>query len=271
MSVYLKDNPESLEIALSSIWIRQSLRPSQIVLVEDGTLSRELYCVIRSWQKKLGSLFEVISFSTNKGLGSALNVALQKCTFDLVARMDADDISLPERFQKQVSFFSSNPSVDILGTAVQEIEVFGRLIGERYVPVTHETIISNLWTCPMIHPTVMFRRFRILKAGNYSTDLRRRQDYELWFRCAEHGLRFHNLPEMLLQYRFGEHTHKKQSIKISWQQGMIGFEGSGKIGIPMRHRLLCFVPFLRSLLPQQFQHFAYKALSRWDPRKKVEK
>jgi hypothetical protein len=183
--------------------------------------------------------------------------------------MDADDIALPQRFETQLSYLEANPTVDIVGAAVEEIDVAGKKLGERYVPIEHESIFPNLWACPLIHPTVMFRKSQILLAGNYSVDLPRRQDYELWFRCAERGLRFHNLPEILLQYRFGEHTHKRQSPKVAWQQGVIGYKGSGRIGTPMRHRLICFVPFLRSLLPQRLQHLAYKALARFDPRKKI--
>lgn len=267
ISVYEKDKPEYFNQAIESVWFEQSLRPSQIVLVKDGPLSDKLEKEIQSWKLKLGSTLKILSLVENKGLGAALNRGLKACEFELVARMDADDIALPERFYKQVSFFSSNPHVDILGTAVQEIDAYGEPFGVRYSPAQHETIVSKLWTCPLIHPTLMFRRSRILEAGNYSADLPRRQDYELWFRCAEHGLCFRNLPKILLQYRFGEHTHKKQLPRIAWHQGMIGFKGSGRIGTPMLFRVLCFFPFLRSLLPNRLQHVVYKLFGRFDPRK----
>jgi glycosyltransferase involved in cell wall biosynthesis len=270
LSVCCRDSSSFFDEAMLSISVNQTLKPSQIVLVKDGDVSDELDSVIEFWQSKLGNTLKLVEFPLNKGLGAALESGLKACDHDLVARMDADDISLRNRFKKQVTYLSYNSEVDILGAEVQEIDSFGVALGRRSVPIQHESIILKLWACPLIHPTVMFRRSRILKAGNYSPNLPRRQDYELWFRCAEHGLRFHNLPEVLLHYRFGEHTHKKQSPKIAWQQGVIGFNGSGKIGTPLRFRLLCFVPLVRSLLPRRLQHFAYKALGRFDPRKKVQ-
>jgi glycosyltransferase involved in cell wall biosynthesis len=269
MSVFKNDSPDNLDTAIRSVWSQQSVLPSEIILVLDGPLTEQLWLIIDLWQERLAHVLVVKRWHTNQGLGAALRSGLILASNELVARMDADDVALSHRFERQLSYLDANPSVDVVGAAVEEIDVAGKKIGERYVPVEHESIISNLWTCPLIHPTVMFRRSRILAAGNYSANLPRRQDYELWFRCAEHGLRFHNLSEILLQYRFGEHTHKKQSPKVAWHQGMIGYKGSGKIGIPIWYRLLCFVPFFRSLLPKRLQHSAYKALARFDPRKRT--
>jgi glycosyltransferase involved in cell wall biosynthesis len=270
ISVYANDHSVFFDRAFLSIWDHQTLKPNQIVLVKDGAIPHELHFVVERWKQKLGRVLKVIELSRNQGLGAALNAGLNACEYEIVARMDSDDLALPQRFEKQLEYLTSNRCVDILGTAVKEMDFSGRIVGKRMVPVDHDSIIANLWTCPLIHPTVMFRRTKILEVGNYSADLPRRQDYELWFRCAEQGLRFHNLPEILLEYRFGIHTHKKQSSKVSWRQGVIGFKGGAKIGTPLKYRLLCFLPFLRSLLPNRFQHIAYKALGRFDPRRKNE-
>ena len=266
MGVHGKETPSYFQKAIFSIWDEQTQKPDQIVLVKDGPVGAELEVLILWWQNKLGETLTIVELVKNQGLGAALHVGLQACKYELVARMDSDDISMPERFLNQAAFFSENSSVDILGCWVDEIDFSGRIIGSRKVPLDHDSIISSLWACPLIHPTVMMRRSRILEVGNYSVALPRRQDYELWFRCAERGLGFHNLPEKLLQYRFGKRTHKRQSAKIAWKQGVIGFKGSGRIRTPMYYRFLCFVPFVRSLLPAGVQHFVYKGLSRFDPR-----
>lgn len=269
MSVYKSESPSHLQMAFESVWENQSIKPAQLVVVKDGPLSPQLDAVIARWQRDLGAVFELVVFAENRGLGAALNAGMQACRYDLVARMDTDDVALPERFEKQVDYLNANPEVDILGSFVREMTYAGDILGIRNAPIGHDEIVSCLWASPMVHPTIMMRRSRVLEAGNYDASCRRRQDYELWFRCAEKGLRFYNLPEPLLYYRFGKHTHKKQSPSLAWEQAMIGYRGAKRLGMPFYQRLACFLPFVRSLLPSTLQHLLYKMLSRFDPRRKA--
>jgi glycosyltransferase involved in cell wall biosynthesis len=269
ISVYKSDLVPHLENALASIWDFQSVKPSEIVLVKDGPISDELESVIDQWRLKLSSKLKTLSLAENKGLGAALKIGLDSCSFELVARMDTDDIALPDRFEKQLAFLEGHPEVDILGSFVKEMSYSGEILNERKAPLAHEEILSCLWASPMVHPSIMMRRSRVLEAGNYDPRYRRRQDYELWFRCAEKGLRFHNLSEPLLYYRFGRHTHKKQPPRLAWEQGMIGYRGSSRLGLPVFQRLACFIPFFRSLLPGRLQHAVYKLLSPLDPRRRA--
>lgn len=266
LSVYKNEAPGYLNQALASIWDSQTTKPSQIVIVKDGPLSKELDDEIFRWQQILGDVLTLVEFPVNRGLGAALNAGLEACNYELVARMDSDDIAFPMRFEKQLQFLEANPEVDILGSYVEEMTQDGRAVGVRKVPENHEVLVASLWACPLIHPTIMMRRSKVLLAGNYNRDLRRRQDYELWFRCAEQGLRFHNLPSPLLHYRFGAHTHTKQSSKIAFQQGLIGYRGAKRLDLPFFQRLACFIPFLRSLLPGSVQHSVYRLLKPFDPR-----
>jgi glycosyltransferase involved in cell wall biosynthesis len=267
-SIYRNESPKHLDLALESIWDKQSLKPSQIVVVKDGSLTPELEAILTKWQVKLGSVYHLVEFTENKGLGAALKVGLECCKYDLVARMDTDDIATFDRFRKQSGYLRDNPDVDILGSFVYEMSYFGKVGEVRQTPEVHEEIVPCLWASPMIHPTIMMRRNRILIAGNYDWNYRRRQDYELWFRCAGKGLRFHNLPEPLLFYRFGIHTHKKQTTKLAWKQAMIGYKGAKKINLPVRYRFFCFLPFLRSLFPTKVQHYLYKIFKPFDPRRR---
>lgn len=252
-----------------SIWDIQTVKPNEIVLVKDGPIGGELETVVCAWQRKLGETLRLVSLGENKGLGNALNIGLNACNFEMVARMDTDDVALSDRFEKQLAFLSDHPEVDILGSFVKEMSYLGDVGEIRSSPVTHNDIVACLWASPMVHPSIMMRRSRVLAAGNYNPACRRRQDYELWFRCAEKGLKFHNLPEPLLYYRFGQHTHKKQSPKLAWDQALIGYRGASRLGLPLIQRLACFLPFVRSLLPSWLQHTLYRVLSPLDPRRRL--
>ena len=269
MALYRGECDEHFNAALISIWDSQILKPDEIVLVKDGPLTSSLEDVIDKWKEKLGSKLNVIALLDNHGLGAALKTGLCACRFELVARMDSDDLAAPERFQKQLNFLLENPAVDILGSFVKEMSYFGEISKVRSVPIYHNDILQCLWASPMVHPSIMMRRSRVLHAGNYDARFRRRQDYELWFRCAEKGLRFYNLPEPLLYYRFDQHTHKKQTPRLAWEQAMIGYRGSSRLGAPLLQRFACFIPFVRSLLPSRLQHSVYKILSPFDPRRRT--
>lgn len=267
MSVHAGENPIYLNDSLCSIWENQTCKPTQIVLVKDGPLGKELASIVSAWKERISNSFTVIELNKNVGLGAALNVGLKACKCELVARMDSDDLADPDRFRKQLSYFSDHPEADIVGSFVREMSYSGDLLGIRTAPITHEDILSCLWASPMVHPSIMMRRSRVLATGSYDPRYRRRQDYELWFRCAERGLRFYNLAEPLLFYRFGRDTHRKQPPKLAWEQAIIGYQGAKRLGMPLSRRFACFLPFIRSLLPTALQHTVYKVLSPFDPRR----
>lgn len=269
ITIYKNDSASHLQDALTSIWESQVSKPNEIVLVKDGIVTNELEAVVNQWKATLGNVLNIIALKENRGLGNALNVGLAACKFDLVARMDADDIAFPDRFEKQVAFLEENSNVDVLGSYVKEMTVQGEIGEVRLSPVTHKQIIECLWASPMVHPSVIMRRSRIIEVGNYDPSLRRRQDYELWFRCVEGGLKFYNLPEPLLYYRFGKNTHKKQPPNLAWQQALIGYRGSTRLELPISQRIACFIPFFRSLLPSSMQHVVFRLLKPLDPRRKV--
>jgi glycosyltransferase involved in cell wall biosynthesis len=120
LSVYKKEMPDYFNQAFVSIWDEQTLKPNQIVLVKDGPLTPELDQAIDEWKKKLGDILAIVELPENIGLGAALNEGLKYCKYELVARMDSDDISMPERFEKQVAFFEKDEKVAIVGTNILE-------------------------------------------------------------------------------------------------------------------------------------------------------
>jgi len=269
IAIYDKENPSYFELAMSSVWDEQTIRPDEIILVKDGTLTPELDDVITRWEEKLGDRLKVISLVENVGLTKALNKGLKQCSFDLVARMDSDDISLPQRFKKQLKKFSKTPNLTVLGGLAQEVDLAGHKGNVRKMPISHQAIFDNLFVCPFIHPSIMFRKSSIQSIGSYNDSLMRRQDYDLWFRCGKAGFIFENIPEPLLLYRFSEKTHQRQSIKLALQQALIGYKGVRLLHQPFWKACVCFIPFIRSLLPEHMQHFLYKVTKKFDPRQKA--
>lgn len=269
ISVYAKENSEYLNQALESIWDKQVSKPDQVVLVKDGPLSTKLNDAISQWQKKLGAKLTIVELSTNVGLGAALNAGLKACKHELVARMDSDDVALPDRFEKQLSIFTGQTDLDIVGAFSQEIDNEGIPGQVRRMPVVHSEIFNNLYSCPLIHPTVMYKKSRILGLGGYDSSLKRRQDYELWFRCAHAGMKFQNIPEVLLLYRFTAHTHSRQNLRDVIAQARIGARGVKLLNQPYWKSVACYIPVLRQMLPKKLQHHAYRMMKLFDPRSKA--
>lgn len=263
IAVYAKESPDFLASSLQSL-VTQTRQPEEVVLVEDGPLTPALESVIEKFRVRLH--MKSIRLQSNMGLAGALNEGLKNCSYPLVARMDSDDICLPERLEKQVETFQKNPALDLVGCFAVEIDSQGNRGVLRTMPVEHEDIMASMWTCPFVHPTVMFRRNKMLALGGYRQSLRRRQDYELWFRCAKAGFAFANVPEPLILYRFDRNTHKKQSPGVALEQAMIGFRGASLLGMTYWKRLACFFPFFRTLLPPALRHAVYRAMRKFDPR-----
>ena len=112
MSIYSKENARYFDRAMTSIWDEQTVKPSEIILVEDGKLTDDLYSSISQWKEKIGSTFRTIPLKKNCGLGMALNIGLKECSYDLIARMDTDDIARFDRFERQLSIFT-NTNIDV--------------------------------------------------------------------------------------------------------------------------------------------------------------
>ena len=266
MSVCRHDRADYLSASLRSL-LDQERPPDEVVLVEDGPLTVALSGLVDEFRLVLQ--INSVRLPENVGLGAALSKGLQHCSHELVARMDSDDVSLPPRLGRQAHQFDLYPSLDVLGSFAREFDEKSNLGALRSMPVTHEDILQNLWANPLIHSTVMFRRDRILDVGSYDPRLRRRQDYELWFRCAHNGLSFANLPEPLALYRFSASTHGRQPTRLALEQARIGHHGTALLGMAYWKRAACYIPLIRSLLPSWLQHWVYRTLRSFDPRQRT--
>lgn len=205
MSLYKKEKPEYLRLAIDSM-INQTVPPDEIVIVEDGPLTDELYAVLDEYP-----MLHRVKNETNLGLGLALNAGLKKCKNELVTRMDTDDCSKPERCEKQLEFLNSNPDISVVGGQIEEfIELPDHIVAKRIVPLKDiELKEFNKKRCPFNHVTVMFKKKDIIEAGSYQ-DWFWNEDYYLWIRLALAGKKFANLPDVLVLVRTGEDMYQRR-------------------------------------------------------------
>lgn len=211
MSVYCKENPAFFEQSLLSI-INQTLKPNEIVLIEDGKLTDELYSLIEKFKTKYDGLFKIISLDKNVGLGEALRIGIENCSFNIIARMDTDDIARNDRFEKQIKFLQDNENIDLVGSWISEFENNpNEIISYRQLPTEHKDIYKfGQFRCPVNHMTVMYKKNAVLNAGNYQT-FKNIEDYYLWGRMLNSGYKFANIPECLVNVRAGNAMFKRRA------------------------------------------------------------
>lgn len=211
MSVYHKERPEFLRQAMESI-AKQTVPTNDFVLVCDGPLNEQLDEVIAQMQDVFGQLLHVVRLEKNMGLGNALNIGIQHCKNDLVARMDSDDISRPDRCERQLRIFSERLELDICSGTVEEFSAQPQNVeNRRIVPQTHEEILKFAKKRnPFNHPCVMYRKSAVLAAGSYQ-DFYLLEDYYLWIRMLLNGSLGYNIQEPLLWMRAGSDMYKRRS------------------------------------------------------------
>ena len=209
MSIYKAEKPSYLIMSLNSV-INQTLHAAEIIIVEDGPLTTELYSILDEFESKY-PIIRRLRLPENHGLGYALSEGLKICRYELVARMDSDDICKPNRFEVQVEFMEKNCEVDVLGTWIDEFfDVKENVVSIRKVPEESKVLYEfGKKRNPMNHPTVMFRKSSVLKAGGYQTCMLL-EDYYLWVRMLNMGMVFHNIQESLLYFRLSHDIYKRR-------------------------------------------------------------
>ena len=203
-SVYKKDKPEFVRVALDSMLVNQSVKPTEIVLIQDGPVPEGLQQLLQGYEAKFPNVMNVIRLKKNGGLGNALKLGVENAKCDLCARMDSDDICAPDRFENQLAYLESHPECDIVGGQITEfINTPDNIVGKREVPCDNEAIYHYMRSrCALNHPTVMFKKKAVLDAGNYQ-DWFWNEDYYMWIRMMEQGCVFANLSDVLVNMRSG--------------------------------------------------------------------
>lgn len=214
MSVYYKDTPDELKQSIDSM-LAQTVLCDQFVLIKDGAISIELSNIINKYSEDNVGLFTIVELKENCGLGKALDIGLIECRNDLVARMDADDISLSTRCERLLQLFEENPELSLAGTNIDEFyEDPSNIVSSRVVPSDYKRICKFVKRrSPFNHPTVMFRKSEVIRCGGYGK-MCRKQDLDLFARMLNMGCYALNINESLLLFRSNEGNYRRRK---SWE------------------------------------------------------
>lgn len=210
MSVYYKDNAVWLKEAIESM-LNQTRKTNDFVIVEDGKLTDELEKIIKHYEEEYKDIFNVIRIKENGGLGPALALGIEKCKNEFIARMDSDDYSVPTRCEKQLKFFENSEKIDIVGSSIAEfIDSIENVHAYRILPETDEKIKKFAKRRnPFGHPSVMFRKSKVIEAGNYRSYYLV-EDYDMWIRMIEKGAKCYNFKEILVYMRISNDFYKRR-------------------------------------------------------------
>ncbi|MDE6753259.1 MAG: glycosyltransferase [Muribaculaceae bacterium] len=265
MSVYKNDKPEYLKQAIDSISIEQSLKPDEIVLVVDGPVPESLNIMIQNLSKALSSL-KVIPLKENVGLGKALNIGMEHVSNELVARMDSDDISLSDRFEKQLPFMIENKDIAVCGGQMSEfIDHPDNIVGYRYVPLTFDECRKYYRDRdPLNHVTVMMRKSAVMEAGNY-LPWHLDEDTYLWGRILEKGFKIANINDVLVNVRVGKEMYARRGGWKYFKSDVGILKWKLNHGLTDKPRFLYnyIVRFsVQVLMPNRLRSFVFKKLLR---------
>ena len=264
LSVYKKENPFFLEQALQSISDKQSVKPNEIIIIRDGLLTDSLDIILDNFLSKYPNITKIFGYEKNKGLGYALNYGLNKCSNEIVFRMDTDDICVSDRFEKQLQIFNDHPDLVLVGGLIEEFHSTpGDLKQIRSVPISSNQIETNKFTrSPFSHMTVAFKKSIILELGGYK-DMPGYEDHYLWLRVLKNH-KGYNLPEILVHARVGNdfigrrHGLKFFQKEIYFQRTLLN-EGLQTLFYFNKHLIVRALP---KLFPKFFLKLIYKFILR---------
>lgn len=263
LSVYKSERAEYLNEALNSIYNDQVIKPTEIVLVQDGPLTEDLNRVIQVWKEILIDLLRIIIIPQNVGLGNALNEGLKHCSNQWVFRMDTDDYCLPDRFEKQVKYIRDNPDIVLLGSSTEEFDShLEKSLGLRNPPTSHNEILHYAKKRnPFNHMTVAFRKDVIQQVGGYQHHLYM-EDYNLWIRVIAAGHKVANLSDVLVNVRGGDSMIKRRKglVYIKSELQLVKLKIEHKIDTPINAYLAFMLRSIPRLLPTSILSQVYKNL-----------
>ena len=261
LPVWHRDRPDFLTEAFRSTVVDQTRRPDHVVVVRDGPVTPELATTLAALVATSPVPVDVLELDRNVGLGPALDAGLRACRYDVVARMDADDISLPQRFAVQMPIVEAG--ADLVGSGLLE---FGAgaddVVGRRIPPTDPDDIRArSRFADPFNHPTVVYRRGCVEAVGGYG-DFALMEDYLLWAKMILAGARVANVAEPLVLYRVGAGAYRRRGGLAQLRT---------ELGLQRRLRALGFTPraqYARNvalrggyrLVPEGLRRVAYRRL-----------
>lgn len=258
---YRGDDPSDLRRALRSL-LDGTRPPDELLVVEDGPLTDLLTATLESVRATDPEVVRTVKLETNRGLGAALRHGMEAATGEYVARMDADDIAVPDRLERQESYLQSNPNVDILGGYIEEFKNDPKEpYAVRTVPLDHDNICAHARRrSPFNHGSVIVQRSAVLEAGNYRA-VDRMEDWDLWARLLANGARGANVPSVLVRCQAGPDMYRRRGGTEYAREELrqqVEFLRSGFVGrVGCLRNLITRVPF--RLLPDQLRGYLYRS------------
>ena len=266
MSVYKNDKAEDFRTALESVTTRQTVQPSEVVLVVDGPVPDAINKIIGDLETASPGLYHVVRFAQNKGQGIALQKGLEAAKNDIVMRMDSDDIAVSDRFEKQFRYMEEHPKVAVCGGQISEfIDTPENIVAKRNVPCGNKEIYDYMKKrCAFNHMAMALRRSKILEAGNYQPWFWN-EDYYLWIRLMVTGCEFANLPDSLVNVRVGKDMYArrggwkyfKSEAKLQHYMYRNGIIGGGYFLTNVAKRLIVQV-----MLPNRIRGWVFRTFAR---------
>lgn len=264
LSIYHKEQASYFNEAMISIWDNQTLKPDEIVLVEDGPLTSQLYEVIKNWKEKLADKLKIIKLSKNVGTGCAKKIGVDNCSGEYIAVVDTDDICMPERFAKQCKFLDTHPEIDAIGTWLCEIDSEGNIIKPKVeYPLSDEELKRFFQKRdPIAHPTAMMRRSFLDTIGNYKGNLHLAEDTMLWYEGYKNGCKLANIDYIGLKFRRNEGFYKRRA---NWKKtvGLLKYrltKINRDLDYGVKADVYAIAYFLLSISPSFMKKIAYKIL-----------
>lgn len=263
LSVYKSEKPDWLAVALDSMFA-QTVKPNEVVLVQDGPLTDDLLATINRYKEKFPTEFKTVPLSHNLGLGLALRQGVRACSYEYIARMDTDDYSIPTRIEEEFNVMFEK-KVDMVGCVIDEfIGSPDNVVSHRMLPETHEQIYKFAKKrTPIAHPSVLFKKSQVIKCGNYE-DCYLAEDFAIFVNLLRVGAKGYNIQKPLVCMRVSEDFYKRRG---GWKylKAMLAFNKKMlKIGwfrhqdFVIRSVMNCFV----CLMPNAVRNFVYKKLLR---------
>ena len=258
MSLFLKENPAHFDRSMESIWDDQVRKPDEVVLVIDGPITNELENSVVLWREKIPVL-KIVRLEQNSGLAIALNEGTKHCDCDYIARMDTDDISLPERFKLQEDYLTIHPEVFVLGGGMIEFNDEERELQPRFMPLTTEEIKNAICkTSPFVHPSVFIKKNLFENGLTYNPKCRKYQDLEFWFRILAAGYEVANLDKVLIKFRKDPFMYDKRN-KTASAELKIALNGIHSLyGLFTWRYIYPLLHYMFRLLPPKVCLFFYK-------------
>ncbi len=254
MPIYIHEKDAEFRMALDSI-INQTLMPNEILIVADKDIPQNTKNILDEYQAKYPEIFYPVILDEEASVGKARAISVEKAKYNIIANMDADDISRNDRFEKQINFLKKHPDIDVIGSCILEFENEPENIySKRDVPLAHEDIYKySKFRSPINNMSVMYKKAAVIGAGNYS-DLREFEDYELWTRMIIKGYKFANLSEHLVNVRAGrDMIIRRQGLKVYFQYEYPLFKSL------YNQKFITFKEFLKAIISK----FFLRAIPNW--------